>query len=87
MALTDSGARASKVTGGGPFLLVTAGAAWLDGDLIANNGTAFVLADDNAGLLAQWVAWHGAGSGDRVAVRRRIGDGLQIHAVANLRAQ
>lgn len=66
MALTDTGASASKVIGQGPFIFVTAGGAWRKGDPIAVNGSqAFVRADDNGGLIAEFIAATDAASGQQ----------------------
>lgn len=65
MAFADAGSGGVKVIGGSPFIRVTAGGAMSAGDLIGLSGNAFVRADDNGGIVAEWVAGEDAASGQQ----------------------
>ena len=56
MAFADAGSGSVKVIGASPFIRVTAGGALKAGDLVGLSANAFVCADDNGCIVAEWVA-------------------------------
>src|SRR3990167_995763 len=65
MAMTDTGGSATHVIGFGPPFRGTAGGTWMRGDPIGISGTSFVRADDDGGIIAEWIAGSDAESGDQ----------------------
>ena len=65
MAFADAGSGSVKVIGASPFIRVNAGGVMKAGDLIGLSANAFVRADDNGGIVAEWVAGEDAASGQQ----------------------